>query len=99
MDEIYRVGTGAVRPPTLLRKVPPVYTEEARKARLQGVVILECVIDRTGRVVQSKVLKGLPLGLDAAAVAAAEQWRYSPATRNGKPVRVYYPLTVEFNLR
>lgn len=99
MDEIYRVGTGAVRAPSLLHKVPPVYTEEARKARLQGVVILECVIDRTGRVVNSKVLKGLPLGLDAAAVAAAEQWRYSPATRNGKPVRVYYPLTVEFNLR
>lgn len=92
-----RVGDG-VSKPIRIHHVQPRYTEVARKARIQGTVILEATIDRQGNVVDIKVLKGLPLGLDTAAVDAVSQWRYEPSVMNGKPVPVLYVLTVHFTL-
>jgi protein TonB len=93
-----RVG-GDVARPELILGPPPIYTEWARKARLQGVVIVEAVIDTQGNVVDTKVLKGMPLGLDRAALDAVEKWKFKPATLEGKPVKVYYTLTVNFKLQ
>jgi len=73
------------------------YTEVARRAGVQGVVIIEAVIDEKGRVEDMRVLKGLPLGLDQQAVEAVRTWRFKPATRDHKPVKVYYTLLVNFN--
>lgn len=84
--------------PRVLTKVAPEYTEMARKARVQGVVIVQAVIREDGQVAGTKILKGLPMGLDQQAVAAIKQWVFEPATREGKPVAVYYNLTVEFRL-
>ena len=65
----------------------PQYTEIARKARIQGVVIVEAIIDKTGNVTNVKVLKGLPMGLDqAGGRRRLEVWKFKPATLNGKPV-------------
>jgi len=93
-----RLG-GDIVPPVKLSGGTPVYTEEARQGRVQGVVILEAVIDVAGNVADVKVLKGLPLGLSETAVAAAQEWKFHPALRNGEPVPVYYNLTVKFSLQ
>ena len=77
----------------------PVYPEAARRARIQGVVVLECTIGKDGRVQNVKVLRGLPLGLTETAVDAVNKWRFEPSTLNGKPVEVLYILTVRFNLQ
>jgi len=93
----FRVG-GDVRRPEKISGSPPVYTVEARKDRVTGVVILEAIIDEQGNVTDVKVLKGLPAGLDQAAVKAVETWKFRPATLDGRPVPVYYTLTVNFTM-
>lgn len=95
---VMRLG-GDIQPPVKLSGDTPVYTEEARQGRIQGVVILEAVIDVQGNVAEVTVLKGLPLGLSETAVAAAQAWKFRPALRNGEPVPVYYNLTVKFSLQ
>lgn len=97
-DEILRVG-GEITKPERLGGASPAYTELARKARIQGVVIVEAIIDKEGKVTNVRVLKGLPMGLDQAAVDAVKSWRFKPATLNGRPVSVYYSLTVNFRLQ
>ena len=97
-DEILRVG-GEITKPERLGGVQPAYTELARKARIQGVVIVEAIIDKEGHVTNVRVLKGLPMGLDQSAVDAVKSWRFRPATLNGRPVSVYYSLTVNFRLQ
>lgn len=87
-----------VTPPRALLKKLPEYTEEARVERIQGVVILGTVIDASGRVTEVEVLKSLPLGLSEAAVEAVKQWRFEPALKDGKPVAVFYNLTINFRL-
>ena len=93
-----RVG-GDVQPPVKVSAPSPQYTEIARKARIQGVVIVEAIIDKEGSVTNVKVLKGLPMGLDTAAADAVKKWKFQPATLNGKPVAVIYNLTVNFRLQ
>ncbi len=95
--EPLRVG-GDVKPPQLINKVEPSYPEAARKARMEGVVILEAIITASGAVEEVKVLKSVNPLLDAAATRAVQQWKYRPATLNGRAVRVYLTVTVTFNL-
>ena len=90
---------GDVKAPVKVSDPPPQYTEIARKARIQGVVIVQAIIDKQGNVTNVKVLKGLPMGLDTAAKDAIRGWKFEPATLNGKPVDVYYNLTVNFTLQ
>jgi protein TonB len=90
---------GDIVPPHKLFAPQPVYTEEARQARIQGVVILQAVIDAAGNVADVKVLKGLPNGLSESAVEAVRQWRFEPAMRHGQPVAVYFNFTVSFGLQ
>lgn len=96
-DVPVRVG-GNVRAPIAVKRVDPVYTEVARKARVHGIVIIEAVIDRQGNVTEARVLKGLPFGLDQSALNAIRQWKFQPGTLNGQPVPVYYSLTVNFRI-
>jgi TonB family protein len=90
---------GDVKAPEKIHAPQPTYTEIARKARVQGVVIVQAIIDKAGNVTNIKVLKGLPMGLEESAVEAMKQWKFKPATLNGKPVTVYYNLTVNFKLQ
>jgi protein TonB len=91
-----RVG-GELKEPKKLKNVPPVYPEEAKRARVQGVVILECTISPEGNVADVRVLRGIPL-LDQAAVDAVKQWVYTPTLLAGKPVPVIMTVTVNFRL-
>jgi len=90
---------GNITEPKKISGPNPLYPEAARRARIQGVVVLECTINKQGTVKQAKVLRGLPLGLTEAAVDAVQKWRFQPSTLNGKPVEVLYILTVRFNLQ
>ncbi len=92
-----RVG-GNIRAPLKLHDVAPVYPELARRARVQGLVIISCVIDADGRVAEAAVLRGVPL-LDTAALEAVRQWTYRPTLLNGSPVAVVMTVTVQFTLR
>src|SRR5881394_3020891 len=69
----FRVG-GEVSRPEILSSTRPVYTELARRAHVVGTVIVEAIIDEQGNVTATKVLKGLPMGLDRAAVDAVKTW-------------------------
>ncbi len=89
----------AMTKPEAIFKPSPVYTETARRAGKEGVVIVEAIIDLDGTVRDVQVLKGLGYGLDESAVSAVERWRFRPATLDGRAVPVYYTLTVIFRLR
>ena len=90
---------GEVDPPIKLFSPQPGYTEEARQARVQGVVILQAVISALGNVTNIKILKGLPQGLGNAAAKTVATWKFRPATLKGEPVPVYYNFTVNFSLQ
>ena len=85
--------------PEIINQIKPVYTELARRARVTGTVIVEAIIDTQGNVTNVRVLKGLPMGLDRAAVEAVQKWKFKPATLEGRPVKVYYVLTVNFQVQ
>jgi TonB family protein len=80
----------------LASRVEPKYTKEARKARIFGIVIVECTISKEGDVSDVHVLKPLPFGLDQAAVDAVKHWKFKPATLDGQPVPVIFNLTINF---
>jgi TonB family protein len=92
-----RVG-GNAQESKLIRKVEPVYPEEALQARVQGKVVLRIAVNEEGSVTQAEVLQGHPL-LNESALAAVRQWRYSPTLLNGVPVPVLATVTVIFNLK
>jgi tetratricopeptide (TPR) repeat protein len=84
--------------PKRLRGSLPGYTEAARRAGLQGVVVLEAIIDESGHVRCAWPLAGLPLGLTEAAVESILGWEYEPGRRDGKPVKVFFTAVVEFTV-
>ena len=94
----YRPGSG-VDLPSLLHEVRPRYTDEARRAGLQGEVLLEVVVGGDGAVEEIRVIRGLGAGLDEQAVTAVRQWRFSPARHQGTPVPIVVEVAVEFSLR
>lgn len=93
----YRIG-GGVSPPTVLFKVEPEYSEEARKAKFQGTVVLFVVVDEKGNPKDLKVIRPLGLGLDQKAIEAVEKWKFSPGKKDGKPVPVQATIEVNFRL-
>ena len=91
-----RVG-GELKAPALIDRVEPEYPPLAVRAQVQGVVILEAVVDGQGHVEEVRVLRSIPL-LDNAAIAAVRQWRYSPLLLNGQPERFVLTVTVSFRV-
>jgi TonB family protein len=97
VPDVYYVG-GDVKAPVKTYSVEPVYSEEQRKAGVQGIIIAAILIDASGNVTGVHILKELP-GLDDAAIDAVKQWRFEPGTRNGQPVTVIFNLTIQFKLK
>lgn len=89
---------GQIKPPRKITDVPPAYPSIARMAGVQGTVILEATIDSAGTVQDVRVLRSIPL-LDASAIEAVRQWKYTPTLLNGNPVTVVMTVTVNFKLR
>lgn len=96
----YRPGNG-VEIPQLISQVRPQYTAEAMRAKVQGVVLLECVVMSTGTVGTCDLVRSLDsnFGLDQEALKAARQWRFRPGTRFGEPVSVLVTIELTFTLR
>src|SRR2546421_2184529 len=94
---LYHVG-GGVSAPQVIKKVEPEYSEEARKAKYQGTVILGLIVDAHGRPQQLRVERGLGMGLDQKALEAVRQWVFEPAQKDGKPVPVIISVEVAFRL-
>jgi TonB family protein len=92
---VYRVGKGMALP-TKLADVPAKYPPEALSAGVQGVVIAEIVVNESGNVTDTKLLRSIPL-LDEAALEAVRQWRFSPSVVNGQVVPVKMTVTVNFS--
>jgi TonB family protein len=94
---VYSVG-GGVSDPIAIYKPDPAYSEEARKAKYQGTVVLYIIIDAKGDVTECRVVKPLGLGLDEKAVETVRTWKFKPAMRNGTPVPVRVMVEVSFRL-
>jgi len=94
---VFHVG-GGVSAPRPIFSPDPEYSEEARKAKYQGTVVLGLVVGPDGRPRDMKVLRSLGLGLDEKALEAVKNWRFDPAVKDGKPVSVYISVEVDFRL-
>jgi TonB family protein len=97
---IYRPGNG-VAGPRAIYAAKPRYTSDAMRARLQGSVLVECVVQVSGVCTNTRVLRSLDpvFGLDQEALKAAEEWRFVPGTRLGLPVPVIVTIELDFVLR
>jgi protein TonB len=96
-DGVFTAG-GGVTMPTLLQRVEPEYSEEARKAKFQGVVVLYCEVTERGVCQNLKVVRALGLGLDEKAIEAVKKWKFNPGRKDGKPVTVAARIDVSFRL-
>ena len=94
-------GLGGVVAPRVVRIVKPQYTTAAMTARIQGVVVVACVVQADGSVADPRVVRSLDrvFGLDQEAINAAGQWHFLPGTQLGKPVPVQVTIEVGFTLR
>jgi protein TonB len=88
---------GAVTAPALVYKIEPEYSEQARKAKYQGTVVLSIEVDEDGKPRAFPVVQGLGLGLDEKAIEAVSRWKFRPAYRDGRAVTA--PATIEVNFR
>jgi TonB family protein len=97
-EEIYSPGNG-VSMPVLVSEAKPRYTPEARAARIQGTVFVECVILADGKVGDCHVTRSLDPGLDQAAIEAAQRWTFKPGMKDGRPVQTRITIELTFTLR
>jgi TonB family protein len=86
------------KPPRLIKRVEPEYTEHARAAGIQGTVMLRAQLDEKGQLSAFSISRGLGYGLDENAIRCAQQWKFEPSTRNGVPIAVHIVLEVNFRL-
>jgi periplasmic protein TonB len=94
---VFRVG-GGVTSPIVVSKVDPEYSEEARRAKFSGAVLLSIVVDTEGRARNIHVSRSLGMGLDEKAIEAVEKWKFKPGLLNGRPVNVQATIEVNFRL-
>jgi TonB family protein len=99
-ETVYEPGNG-VTLPSVIREVRPSHTEAAKEARIEGTVLLQCVVMSDGTTANIVVAQSLDQvhGLDAAAVDALKQWRFKPGTKDGKPVAVRVHIKMTFTLK
>ena len=84
--------------PSVTFRVDPEYSEEARKAKFSGTVLLQLIVDVDGKAKNIHVTRGVGLGLDEKAVEAVQKWKFTPGKKDGQPVPVYATVEVNFRL-
>jgi TonB family protein len=95
--KIYEV-TDEITAPRLLEAATPGYSDEAKKKKIEGDIVVSAVVNEKGDVVETKVKKGLGYGLDECAIEAAKVFKYKPAMKDDEPVSVRLDLTFNFYL-
>ena len=97
-EPIYKVG-GHISAPQVKHRVTAQYTDEARRAKFQGVCLLSLVVDAQGNPQNVRVARALGMGLDLKAIEAIKQYKFKPATKDGKtPVPVMVTIEIDFRL-
>ena len=91
-------GGGDVTAPSLIYRVEPEYTAEARAAKYQGTVVLYAEVSPDGTTRNVRVIRSLGLGLDQQAIECVEKWKFRPGQRDGKPLTVATTIEVDFRL-
>jgi beta-N-acetylhexosaminidase len=96
-----KFGDSGLKPPVLVKQVKPFFNHDAMQAKIQGTVVVECVVRPDGTVGDVRVVRSLDktYGLDDEAVKAAKQWRFTPGTKDGKPVPVLISIELTFTLK
>jgi TonB family protein len=97
-EPIYQQGTSGVTPPKCLKCADPDYSEKARKKKITGTVFLKLVINARGKVESAEVTKPLEKSLDKAALEAVKRWTFTPALKDGNPVRFETTAEVNFSI-
>ena len=95
---IYHLGDHGIALPVPLYKPEPEYSDDARRARLTGEVLVQLIIDENGRTRDFRIVRSLGLGLDEEALKAVRKWRFKPAMKDGKPVAILGEVYVGFHL-
>lgn len=90
--------SAGVTPPHAIYEPEPEYSEEARKIRLQGIVVLSLLVDPQGEARGIRVARSLGMGLDEKAIEAVKKWRFAPGTKDGVPVATQVNIEVNFRL-
>ena len=94
---VFQVG-GGVAPPRIKYQTEPEFSEEARKAKHQGTVVVRATVGQDGKIHNPHVVRSLGLGLDEKAIEAVNQWLFEPAVKDGRKVAVYVDIEVNFRL-
>lgn len=97
-EKVYKIGPGITHP-KVIHRVEPQYTPEAKDSKTEGTVILGVEISAEGQARNITVKKGIDAGLDQNGVDAVKQWRFAPATKDGKPVAVFATIEINFKLK
>lgn len=97
-EGIYPAGKMGVTVPQVIFSPEPSFSDEARKAKAQGIVLLVLVVGKDGRAYDMHVRQSLGMGLDEKALEAVSHWRFRPATLNGEPVATQIAVQVDFHL-
>jgi TonB family protein len=95
---IYPAGKEGVTLPQVIYNPEPSFSDEARKAKMQGIVLLMVVVGQDGHTYNIRVRQSLGMGLDEKAIEAVSRWRFKPATLNGQPVATQIAVEVDFHL-
>jgi len=95
---VLRAGVGGVTSPGCSYCPQPNYTNPAREAKFNGTVLLQVTVSEAGSTVESKVIRGVPFGLNEAAMNAVRDWKFKPATREGEPVTCMVMIEATFRL-
>jgi TonB family protein len=98
-DLLFASSDPGIRAPRIVSRIEPAYSEQARKAGLQGIIVVYTEVTPEGRLQNIQVLQGLGMGMDEQAAERIRQWKFEPATRDGKPIRVMMPVEINFSLR
>jgi len=87
-----------IEPPRIIYQIDPEFTESARAAKFSGTTVVRLEINKSGAIQDVQIVRPIGFGLDDQAVRAVEQWRFSPAKRNGEPLEVLVNVEVNFKL-
>jgi TonB family protein len=100
-QRVYEPGEAGVTAPVLVQRVPAVYPPEALRRRIQGTVVLRCIVEPDGTVSEATVTRSIDptYGIDEEAVRAVKQWRFQPGRRGSEPSRVVAVVTITFARR
>ena len=98
-ERIYRVGLDPIVSPKCLYQPLPQYTQEARDAKIEGIILLQAIVRKTGQVTDIKILQSLGYGLDeSAAETVGKEWKFEAGTLDGQPVNVQANIEITFRL-